>query len=278
MLIINADDYGRNCLATNNILLCHNKERITSASGMMFMADSERSAKIAVERWLDVGLHLNFTEQFSGDGSKPAKLIEYQGRLAAFLKKNKYMFLIYNPAVRKCFDYSFKAQYEEYERLFRKIPSHIDGHQHMHLCANMLLGNVISPGACVRRNFSFFPGEKNCLNRIYRHIIDLWLKRRFIVTDFFFGVSRVGQSQIMRRAAQLAVDSSVELMVHPERVGDFQYLASEEYLQMISGVRTGTYLTLRETRTDFVKDKGLVFKCWRDLMKKCERHWKSIND
>lgn len=253
MLIINADDYGRNCSATNNILFCFKNGRITSASAMMFMADSERSAEMALEQQLDVGLHLNFTEEFSG-GVKLRKLIEYQATIAAFLRKNKYSFLVYNPMLKKCFDYVFKAQYEEYARLFKEVPSHVDGHQHMHLCTNMIFGRIIPQGTAVRRHFSFFPGEKGFLNRLYRYIVDSWLERRYIVTDFFFGISRTGKAQLLRRATNLALDSSVELMVHPERHEDFEYLSSEQYLQMISIVGTGTYLNLRETMRAFTEE------------------------
>jgi hypothetical protein len=73
------------------------------------------------------------------------------------------------------------------------------------------------------------------------------------VTDFFFGISRTGKAELLRRATNLALDSSVELMVHPERHEDFEYLSSEQYLQMISIVGTGTFLKLRETVRNFAE-------------------------
>lgn len=238
MLIINADDYGRNRSATDNTLSCLKNRRITSASGMMFMADTERSAHMGLERYLDVGLHLNFTEQFTGNVS-PRRLVEYHGSIAAFLRRNKYMFLVYNPMLSKCFDYVFKAQYEEYIRLFNRIPSHFDGHHHMHLCTNMILGSVIPQGSGVRRNFSFLRGEKSLLNRFYRRTVDAWLKRGYLVTDFFFGLPKVEKAQLLNKVTNLSMDSDVELMVHPET--DFDYLISREYAQMLSSVRMGTY-------------------------------------
>jgi hypothetical protein len=39
--------------------------RITSVSGMVFMRDSERAAELANNSDLDVGLHLNFSEEFT---------------------------------------------------------------------------------------------------------------------------------------------------------------------------------------------------------------------
>ena len=45
MLIINADDWGRSVAETNAALRCYEEARITSASAMVFMADSERAAE-----------------------------------------------------------------------------------------------------------------------------------------------------------------------------------------------------------------------------------------
>ena len=46
MLIITADDYGKDERTTDNILKCAEERRITSMSAMVFMNDSERAAKI----------------------------------------------------------------------------------------------------------------------------------------------------------------------------------------------------------------------------------------
>src|SRR3989304_6092787 len=102
MLIINADDWGRNKAATNNSLVCFNNGRITSVSAMMFMEDSERAAELALEADLDAGLHLNFTDGFNGE-IKLARLKKNQESIAAFLTRSKYSLLLYNPTLRKNF-------------------------------------------------------------------------------------------------------------------------------------------------------------------------------
>jgi predicted glycoside hydrolase/deacetylase ChbG (UPF0249 family) len=182
MLVINADDFGRSTGETDAALRCYRAGRITSVSLMVFMEDSERAADLAKERGLDAGLHLNFTEGFTGIG-KSAKLTEYQNRLAIYLKRNKYSHLVYNPLLQKAFSDSCQTQLEEFRRLFGRAPSHIDGHHHMHLCANLLLSNLIPPGMRVRRNFSFCSGEKSWLNRAYRSLVDRWLAGRYRLTD-----------------------------------------------------------------------------------------------
>ena len=168
MLIINADDWGRSVAETDAALKCFRERRITSVSAMVFMQDSERAAKLTKDYELDdVGLHLNFSEEFT-DKSCSKTLKETQGRIIRFLKRSKYAQLLYNPFLRKAFAYSYHAQVEEFVRLFEKLPSHIDGHHHMHLCANLLLSKSIPAGMKLRRNFSFWPGEKGLLNRAYR--------------------------------------------------------------------------------------------------------------
>jgi len=64
-LIINADDWGRDLATTDRIRECFEAQAISSASAMVFMADSERAAKIARLGSFDCGLHLNFTTPFS---------------------------------------------------------------------------------------------------------------------------------------------------------------------------------------------------------------------
>ena len=81
MLIINADDFGRSVAETDAALRCYVAGRITSVSAMVFMADSERAAELAKEKELDVGLHLNFTERFTGK-NKCARLTDYQNRVS----------------------------------------------------------------------------------------------------------------------------------------------------------------------------------------------------
>src|SRR5437868_3216445 len=177
MLIINADDWGRSMAETDAALRCYKAGRITSVSAMMFMEDSERAAELAKEQNPEVGLHLNFDERFTGN-RVPTTLGNYHDKIARFLTRNKYSQLLYNPFLRKAFSYSYQAQAEEFARLFGKQPSHIDGHHHMHLCANLILSNTIPAGAKLRRNFSFWPGEKSLLTRAYRGLVDRWLARR----------------------------------------------------------------------------------------------------
>ena len=52
---INADDWGRDDRTTDRILECFQRRVLSSASGMVFMEDSERAANIAQDQGLDIG-------------------------------------------------------------------------------------------------------------------------------------------------------------------------------------------------------------------------------
>ena len=241
MLIINADDWGRSVAETDAALTCFRKRRITSVSAMVFMEDSERAAKLAKNYQLDdVGLHLNFSEEFA-DKSCWETLKEAQGRIIRFLKRTKYAQLLYNPFLRKTFAYSYHAQVHEFVRLFERSPSHIDGHHHMHLCANLLLSKLVPTDMKLRRNFSFGPDEKSLLNRAYRGVVDCWLARRHRLPDYFFDLTQCIQENKLDRVIALAKSNDVELMTHPVVKAETDYLLSDEYRLMLERLEAGDY-------------------------------------
>jgi chitin disaccharide deacetylase len=241
MLIINADDWGRSAAETDAAFKCYRGRRITSISAMVFMQDSNRAARLAKDYELDdVGLHLNFSEEFT-DWSCSEKLREHHGRIIRFLKRSKYAQLLHNPFLGKAFAYCYHAQIEEFVRLFEKSPSHIDGHHHMHLCANVLLSNMIPAGTKLRPNFSFWPGEKSILNRTYRWLVDRWLARRYRLTDYFFDLTQCLQEKKLERVAALAKSTNVELMTHPIVNAEEEYLMSDEFRELLQRLEIGDY-------------------------------------
>ena len=182
MLIVNADDWGASVAETDAVLKCYMEGRITSVSAHGFHAGFERAAELAKENEVNAGLHLNFSETFT-EKNNSGRLSECHNRLVRYLRRNKYSQLFYNPFLRREFSYSYEAQAEEFARSFGKPPSHIDGHHHMHRCVNLLLSKLTPAGMKIRRNFSFWPGEKSMLKRIYCWLVDRWLARRYRLVE-----------------------------------------------------------------------------------------------
>ena len=243
ILIINADDWGGWKSATDAALACHQQGRITSVSAMVFMEDAERGAALANETGVDAGLHVNLTEPFTGKNI-PARLMESQERTRRFLKRSRRSLLVYNPFLCKDFNYLFEAQLEEFCRLYGRAPSHFDGHQHMHLCTNMLLDGVIPSGERVRRSFSFWPGEKGVVNRTYRKWVDSRLAKNYVMTDYFFSLARSLQANSLGRIVELAKRSAVELMTHPEKSEERAWLLGSRMPKTVQGLRTARYVEL----------------------------------
>jgi predicted glycoside hydrolase/deacetylase ChbG (UPF0249 family) len=240
MLIINADDFGRSRLETDVALNCHKGARITSATAMVFMADSSRAADLAQTAGIDLGLHLNLTQPFTGE-AKGKLLREYHERVVRFLTSSKYSLCVYNPALRRQFQYVYQAQLEEFIRLYGRRPSHIDGHHHTHLCTNMLIDRIIPAQERVRRSFSFRAGEKNVLNLAYRRLVDWSLARRYRVTDFFFSLQQCLNNNRLAQVFELSRTAIVELMTHPTESNEYSYLMSDAYRVALRPIETGTY-------------------------------------
>jgi predicted glycoside hydrolase/deacetylase ChbG (UPF0249 family) len=210
---------------------------------MVFMADSARASELAGDAGIDVGLHINLTQRFSG-AACPRAVADRLDRIAGFLRAHRYASLIYHPALRPQFRYLYQAQLDEFVRLYGKGPSHLDGHHHQHICANMLVDGVIPTGAKVRRSFHFWPGEKPLANRAYRGLVNAWLARRYRVTDYFFALAHCLGGERMTRVAELARTTTVEVMTHPVDPAERDYLMSDRYLAAIDGLGRGTYSSL----------------------------------
>jgi predicted glycoside hydrolase/deacetylase ChbG (UPF0249 family) len=242
MLIINADDWGAARAETDAALDCFRKGRITSVTAMMFMEDSDRAAELAKEYGVETGLHLNLTQPYTGDA--PSALRNSQHRVATFLKRGKFAVLLYHPGLRSQFRELFLIQLEQFVKLYGKPPTHLDGHQHRHLCANMLLDGIIPRGFKVRRNFTFWPGEKGLINRLYRRGIDSLLRRRCRVTDFFFSLGDCLRNHSLERALSMVPTANVELMTHPVYDEEWTFLMSEEWSKALGNLRVASYAAL----------------------------------
>jgi predicted glycoside hydrolase/deacetylase ChbG (UPF0249 family) len=259
MIIINADDWGGWESATDAALACFKAGRITSVSAMVFMADSERAASLGKEIGLDIGLHINFNQSFTGKNC-PSHVVAAHESIRRFLRRSKYAQLIYNPWLRNEFRLVYQAQFDEFCRIYGRQPSHFDGHQHMHLCANALFGGVIPAGSCVRRSFSFWAGEKSSWNRAYRRWVDRRLEQRFVVTDYFFALSQCHDGARLERITELAKSATVELMTHPEKSNEQASLLGDSFQDRLGGVQTGTYSNLPAARDAENQDSKSNFK------------------
>jgi hypothetical protein len=203
---------------------------------MVFMEDSNRAAALARERGIDAGLHLNFTTPFS-TSSCPAGLRERQQQIARYLLRHRLAPVVFQPGLIRSFEYVAAAQLDEFRRIYGADPERLDGHHHMHLCANVLIQQLLPPGTIVRRNFSFNRGEKGLWNRCYRRVVDRILARRHRLADFFFSLPPLEPPGRLQRIYSLACQFVVELEAHPVHPAEYQYLAGGEIFRQIGDSR-----------------------------------------
>jgi len=234
MLIVNADDWGASIPATSRIEECIKAGVVDTVSAMVYMRDSQRAFRVIKNLKIDTALHLNFTTPFDS-GSVPKRLLESQLKIIEYLKSKKSAQFIYNHALHRHFDYVYKAQYGEYCELFGNAPQRIDGHNHMHLCANMLIGRFIPLKTRVRRNIHFVNEKKSVFNRAYRSVIDSYLTKRYCCTDYFLHIhqfmneDKEERIRGLKNLAELSKKADVELLVHPHQQADYEFLMSDEF-------------------------------------------------
>jgi hypothetical protein len=130
--------------------------------------------------------------------------------------------------------------------LYGVPPTRIDGHHHMHLCANVLWQQLLPRGVIVRRNFSFARGEHHLVNRAYRRAVDAILVRRHRLVDYLYSIQPLEGPGRLERIAALARGSSVELETHPIDLTEFRFLTSAEFERRISDVQIGTFRALAQ--------------------------------
>lgn len=234
-LIINADDWGCDKETTDRTLECLQHRSVSSVSAMVFMDDSERAAAIARDQGISVGLHLNLTAPFSSS-ARLQRLAEHQRRVSGYLRLHRFTQATFNPFLANSFHYLAAAQLEEFACLYGAEPKRVDGHHHMHLCANVMLQKLVPSGTAVRRNFSFEPGEKSLWNNLYRRFSDHILAKRYRITDLFYSLAPLQPLSRLQKIFSLAKALQVEVETHPVKQSEYQFLCGGEIFRCAGDV------------------------------------------
>lgn len=240
MLIVNADDLGGHTLATDRILDCFERGTITSATAMVYMSDSERAATLAAERDLPVGLHLNLTQPFDGH-DVPELARERQLSVAGLFADVRARRFSFRPDLMRVVAAAVEDQLERFRTTFGREPTHIDGHQHVHLSPTVLLS--------LPRTFRIRPG-KECEGRVGRPLRRLRtavLDHRHGTVQRMFALEAVHPAlggHGLDRVMELAGGMTVEIMVHPDRAGDYAAITDPGWRECLGSVRVGSYAEL----------------------------------
>ena len=86
---------------------------------------------------IPVGLHLNLTAAFTDPDLAPA-VRDRQARLVELLR-GEHAHKAWHPRALRLVRRAVEDQLAEFERLYGRPPTHIDGHQHVHLSPTVVL-------------------------------------------------------------------------------------------------------------------------------------------
>lgn len=236
-LIVNADDFGYYSSADEGIVKSAMEGIVTSATVVVNMPYAERAAGLISGMKelspLSTGLHFNLTHGNSLCGDIPSLT---DGKRSFYLSVND----LADAATHEDIAKELHAQINQFQKLFRKIPSHIDSHKHIHRKQNVL--NAVIEGAKIYaipvRSNSPYVHER--------------LKRAGIATtDYFIGDVSVGPFWTKEKLITTLMNlpaGITELMCHPgfadkrgeyigfynaQREGELSSLCDDEIKQVI---------------------------------------------
>lgn len=246
LLIVNADDLGLGTQETDAILACFSRGAISSATAMVWMGDSIRAAELARAAELPVGLHLNLIEPFTAQ-DVPGDVADAQRRVADRLRSGRADRYLYHPGWSRDFERCIDGQLERFTELYGRAPTHVDGHQHMHLVPNALLSRALGAVRRCRRPVNRMSYESRASRRLARAVLARAMRVRFATTDRCFSIRALdpglGGTGVTDKLA-LARRRSVEVFVHPGWEDEFAVLGSSAWRDALGAYRVGSYADL----------------------------------
>jgi predicted glycoside hydrolase/deacetylase ChbG (UPF0249 family) len=192
-----------------------------------------------------VGLHLNLVEEFSDPATPPA-VRERQRRFIEYFRVLRLRRWVYDPRIRRDVDRLVADQFARFHELYGQPPTHLDGHHHCHLAANVLLSRAVPRGTKIRNALSD-AHRPNPVTDALRTARDKLLTLRYATTDHLFSVRSVwppfGDGGSLERL-ELSHTSTVEIMVHPAFADEYPELTSDGWRAALAGAPLGSFADL----------------------------------
>lgn len=242
LLIVNADDFGWNRSTTDATLEAFEAGRITSATALMYMADSERAVELARKVGLPLGLHLNLTDPFDAT-DVPAQVRERQmlavrhfGAPATVWRSRRWL---YDPRATPITRAAIDDQLDRFRELTGREPTHFDGHNHVQVCPEVAL--ALPGGVRVRTALGIGGGGPR--GRLLRIRQRLTLRDR-ITTRHFLNITGLHPEFVEggpRSLLGFAATTSVEVMAHPGFGHELALLMAPAWAEWTAGLPPGSF-------------------------------------
>ena len=227
-IIINADDLGYSLHRDDAIFKLFRLGKITSASIIINGPTAASASKRAQLVGLFLGLHLNLTE---GTPLTECEGIKNKKNELPYKMEFRSLCVDMSNAFRESVDEEVVAQIEKFKELTGYYPTHVDGHQHVHILPNMpsilvpifLLYNVISiriPEEDTDDYDWLTPIEKKHHDIRYLDAVTARLeysKHNFKLNDSFIGLGLSGKKMTKEHVNHCLQNKLglIELIVHP---------------------------------------------------------------
>ena len=237
MLIVNADDLGANQTATNAARIAYENGVITSASAMVWMSDTARATGIVHRVGIPVGLHLNLTLPFTSP-SVPEDVRARQIALTKVFTSTGWQQATDPRPDAALLRRAIADQLEAFHEQFGE-PTHIDGHHHVHVQDSVL---DLLPRAWPIRPILRRPTHAG--RRANRREQRILRRFRGPILSFAFEHVHPALGGAGLDAIELAHETNVEIMTHPQRVIETEALCSEEWRHALARVPVGSYADL----------------------------------
>lgn len=245
LLIVNADDLGWEPTMTDLTIEAFGAGRISSATWLAHMADSERAAEVARDHGLPTGLHLNLTDPYTGN-DVPATDRDRHRDLCRHFAMGRTLHLrswTYDPRIQGEVEWALATQLERYHALFGGPPTHVDGHNHVHVCPNVARARSLR--GLKRRNAIYaWPATRTTMG-LARAVRRAVTNPRELTTSYLFDIARLD-----RRPERLQTElgharrTSVEVMAHPGFDHEHEALSSDSWRRTIGALPLGSYADL----------------------------------
>ncbi len=241
MLIVNADDFGANERTSDPVIELFAERLLSSTSAMVRMRDTARAAKLASERGIPVGLHLNLTLPFAADAI-PGPVRERQLRLTEIFGAESWREETRERPDGRLLADVIADQLESFRENFGD-PTHLDGHHHVHTHPAVL---EHLPAELPIRPMLTAPARAGAR----RAVRERRLRRRFLCPDLCFAFEHVHPALggVGLQALEHAREHPLEIMVHPRQQRERLALSSAEWRLALSTLRLGSYADLEDGR------------------------------
>jgi predicted glycoside hydrolase/deacetylase ChbG (UPF0249 family) len=245
LLIVNADDFGWNRNATDLTVECFGAGQITSTTALVNMEDSERAAQLGREGGFPIGLHLNLTDPFTGSDVAHGERERQASACRIFggggLRLRSWT---YDPRITRLVEDAIRDQLERFRALFGQEPTHVDGHNHVQVCPNVVRAKALA-GFKLRNALWAWPSDRGAMAyaRAARRVLTAY---RFPTPRFFFDIAELHRLPPERAVEKLGLarGASVEVMAHPGFGHELEALRAPAWTETIAALPRGSYRDL----------------------------------